>query len=163
MLKSSIVKEVFLPKRESCFEYLRKLRWQDGVRCPYCGASRIHKDGYTGKGAAKYHCLNCGKYFNDLTKTIFEHHKFPIEEMFYILKEMKYKSTLQISKELERKYDSVLAFVREVKEIEEKIDREISLKDLIEIGEVYITAGEKGIRQGKPRRRGLRRRDVRGR
>jgi len=30
---------------------------------------------------------SCGKYFNDLTKTIFEHHKFPIEEMFYILKE----------------------------------------------------------------------------
>ena len=33
------------------------------------------------KGAAKYHCPNCGRYFNDLTKTIFEHHKFPIEEM----------------------------------------------------------------------------------
>jgi len=31
------------------------------------------------KGAAKYHCPNCGRYFNDLTKTIFEHHKFPIE------------------------------------------------------------------------------------
>ena len=30
---------------------------------------------------------SCGKYFNDLTRTIFEHHKFPIEEMFYILKE----------------------------------------------------------------------------
>jgi hypothetical protein len=37
--------------------------------------------------------------------------------MFYILKEMERKSTLQISKELERKYDSVLAFVREVQEI----------------------------------------------
>ena len=36
-------------------------------RCPYCGASRIHKDRYTDKGAAKYHCLNCGRYFNDLT------------------------------------------------------------------------------------------------
>jgi len=30
---------------------------------------------------------SCGKYFNDLTRTIFEHHKFPIDEMFYILKE----------------------------------------------------------------------------
>jgi len=30
---------------------------------------------------------SCGKYFNDLTRIIFEHHKFPIEEMFYILKE----------------------------------------------------------------------------
>ena len=38
------------------------------------------------------------------------------------MKEMEYKSTLQISKELERKYDSVLAFVREVKEIAEKLE-----------------------------------------
>ncbi|MHC1587797.1 MAG: hypothetical protein ACXQTX_04950 [Candidatus Syntropharchaeia archaeon] len=45
----------------------------------------------------------CGKYFNNLTNTIFEHHKFPIEE-------------------------------------------------------IYITAGEKGIKQDRPRRRGLRRR-----
>ena len=71
----------------------------------------------------------------------------------------RYKSTLQISKELGGKYDSVLAFVREVQEIAEKIDGKISLKDLIEIDEIYITAGEKGIRQSKPRRRGLRRMD----
>jgi len=48
----------------------RKLRWQDWVRCPYCGASRIHKDGYTDKGAAKYHCLNCHEYLNDLTNPV---------------------------------------------------------------------------------------------
>jgi len=130
----------------------------DGMRCPHCGSSRLHRDGYTEKGAAKYHCLNCGKYFNDLTKTIFEHHKFTIEEMFYILKEMENKSTLQISKELGRKYDSVLAFVREIQEIAEKIEGEISLKDLVEIDEIYITAGEKGIKQDRPQRRGLRRR-----
>jgi len=35
----------------------------DRVRCPYCGASRIHKDGYTDKGATKYHRLNCGVIF----------------------------------------------------------------------------------------------------
>ena len=51
-----------------------------------------------------------------------------------------------------------MAFVREVQEIAEKIEEEISLKDLIEIDEIYITVGEKGIRQDKPRRRGLRRR-----
>jgi len=78
--------------------------------------------------------------------------------MFYILKEMENKSTLQISKELGRKYDSVLAFVREVQEIAEKIEGEISLKDLVEIDEIYIMAGEKGIEQDRPRRRGLRRR-----
>ena len=155
MIEPSIVKEVFLPNRESCFECLRKLRWPDGVRCPYCGASRIHKDGYTDKGAANYHCLNCGRYQWPHEDNIWA---LPIEEMFYILKEMENKSTLQISKELGRKYDSVLAFVREMQEIAEKIEGKISLKDLVEIDEIYITAGEKGIKQDRPRRRGLRRR-----
>ena len=104
MIESSIVNGVFLPNRESCLEYLRKLRWPpDGVRCPHCGSSRIHRDGYTEKGAAKYHCLNCHEYLNDLT-------------------------------------NSVLVFVREVQEIAEKIEGEISLKDLVEIDEIYITA-----------------------
>ena len=40
--------------------------------------------------------------------------------MFYISKEM--ENTLQISKELGRKYDSVLAFVREVQEIAGKME-----------------------------------------
>ena len=57
--------------------------WQDGVRCPRCGPSRLHRDGYTRKRAANHRCLNCGRYFNDLT-------------------------------------NSVLAFVREVREIGEK-------------------------------------------
>ena len=93
----------------------------NGVRCPHCGASGLHREGYTDKGAAKYHCLNCHEYLNALT-------------------------------------NSVSAFVREVQEIAEKIEEETILKDLIEINEVYITAGEKGIKQDRPRRKGLRRR-----
>jgi len=27
-------------------------------------------DGYTDKRTAKYHCLNCGRYFNDLTNSV---------------------------------------------------------------------------------------------
>ena len=38
--------------------------------------------GYTEKGAAKYHRLNCGRYFNEPTKTIFEHHKSRIHPSF---------------------------------------------------------------------------------
>ncbi len=158
MIEEDIIKHVFLPDPEECFEYLRNLRWPEGVKCIHCGSPRVYRDGYTSKGAVKYHCLNCNKYFNDLTNTIFEKHRFPIEEMFYILKEMEHKSTLEISREIGRKYDSVLAFVREVQEIAEKIERGVTLKDLVEIDEIYITAGEKGKKQDKPRRRGLRRR-----
>jgi hypothetical protein len=101
------VREVFLPRREDGLESLRKKRWKEGVKCPYCGSSKIGVDGHTLKGARKYECCGCGRYFNDLTGTIFENHHFPIEEMFYILKEMEAKSTLLISEEWGRDYDSL--------------------------------------------------------
>jgi len=101
----------------------------NGVRCPHCGSSGLHREGYTDKGAAKYHCLNCHEYLNDLT-------------------------------------NSVSAFVRVVQEIAEKIEEGTILKDLIEINEVYITAGEKGIKArytSKKRFKKERRRDIRWR
>lgn len=155
MIEADIIKRVFLPEPEKCLDYLRNLRWPEGAKCIYCGSSRIYKDGYTDKGASKYHCLNCNRYFNDLTNTIFEKHKFPIEEMFYILKEMEHKSTLEISKEIERKYDSILSFVRDAQKASQKIEGDVILKDVIEIDEIYITAGEKGIKQDNPRKRAL--------
>jgi len=152
------VREVFLPRREDCLEYLRKKRWKEGVKCPYCGSLKIWADGYTRKGARKYECRGCGRYFNDLTGTIFERHHFPIEEMFYILKEMEAKSTLQISEELGRDYDSVLRFVHEVHEIASKYARRISLEGVVEVDEVYVHAGQKGKKRDVGRRRGLRKR-----
>lgn len=104
------------------------------MKCIYCGSTKVHKDGYTDKGATNY-CLNCGKYFNDLTNTIFHHHKFIIKEMFCILKEMEHKSALEISKKLGRKYDSLLAFIREVQKIAEKIEYSI-YEDLNELENV---------------------------
>ena len=102
------VRQVFLPQREDCFKYLRSKRWKGGVKCPYCESSDIQSDGSTLKGAMKYECQGCGKYSNDLTGTIFERHRFLLEEMFYILKEMEIKSSYQIAEELDRDYDSVL-------------------------------------------------------
>jgi len=114
MVHNELVRNVFLSKQEDCLEYLRKLKWKGTVRCSYCCSSDVWNDGFTPKGARKYQCQRCHRYFNDLTGTIFEHHHFPVEEMFYILKEMKVKSTNQISRELDRDYDSVLRFVHEV-------------------------------------------------
>jgi hypothetical protein len=64
--------------------------------------------------------------------------------MFYILKEMEAKSTLQISRELGRDYESVLRFVREVHERASGYARGISLEGVVEVDEVYVHAGKKG-------------------
>jgi transposase-like protein len=133
------VKEVFLPNREDCFNFLRKKRWDEkgGIRCLYCRSQNIHHNGYTTKGARKYKCCECGKYFNDLTGTIFENCHFSIEEMFYIIKEMETKSALQISEELGRDYDSVLNFIHKVHRLASEHSKKITLEGVIEVDEVY--------------------------
>ena len=151
------VRQVFLPRREDCFNYLRSKRWKDGVKCFHCGSSNVWSDGFTPKGAKKYECQECGSYFNDLTGMIFERHRFPLEEMFYILKEMEVKSSLRIAEELGRDYDSVLNFVHEAQEIASKYAHVIN-EGIAELDEVYVHAGEKGKKKEKPRRRALKRR-----
>jgi len=53
MIEPSIVKKYFcrIERVSLCGE---EAKVADGVRCPYCGASRIHREGYTGEGDAKY-------------------------------------------------------------------------------------------------------------
>ena len=156
VIHHELVKKVFLPSREDCFEYLRKVKWKETVRCPYCCSSDIWNDGHTCKDARKYQCQRCYRYFNDLTGTLFDRHKFPVEEMFYILKEMEVKSTNQIAHELDRHYDSVLRFVHEVQNIASQQSKGFTLEDIVELDETYVHSGKKGVKKRKPRVRGLR-------
>ncbi len=156
MIHHELVKKVFLPRREDCLAYLRDVKWKAIVRCPYCCSDDIWSDGKTLKGAKKYQCQRCHRYFNDLTGTLFDRHKFPIEEMFYILKEMEAKSTNQIAHELNRDYDSVLRFVHEVHHLASQHSKGFTLEDIVELDETYVHSGRKGVKQRKPRKRGLR-------
>lgn len=115
MDKNSV--EVFIPAREECCERLRRAESGATMACLYCGSEDVIKKGTTGKDAQKYRCKECDSWFNDLTGTLFEHHKFPVEEMFYMLKEMRSMPTAQIASDLERDEEAVLNFVHEVQDL----------------------------------------------
>ena len=151
--------QMFLPPRERCFERLRLARFGETVTCVHCESDAVVDRGTTGKDAQQYWCKSCETYFNDLTKTIFSQHRFGLEEMFYIVKEMRSEPTAQIARDLDRDYEAVLDFVHEVQEASGKID-EFELSEVCEADEVYVTAGEKGIEKENesPRERGLKKR-----
>jgi len=147
---------VFLPPRERCFERLRLARFGEMVTCVHCGDDAVVKRGTTGKDAQQYWCKECETYFNDLTNTIFGQHRFGLEEMFYITKEMRSEPTAQIARDLDRDYEAVLNFVHNVQNVSGDVN-EFDLYDVCEADEVYVTAGAKGIEDedGSPRERGL--------
>ena len=124
--------------------------------CVHCESDAVVNRGTTGKDAQQYWCKSCGTYFNDLTKTIFGQHRFGLEEMFYIVKEMRSEPTAQIARDLDRDYEAILNFVHKVQDVSGDID-EFELSDVCEADEVYVTAGEKGLEDedGSPRERGL--------
>ncbi len=148
--------QVFLPPRERCFERLRLARFGETVTCVHCESDAVVDRGTTGKDAQQYWCKSCETYFNDLTKTIFGQHRFDLEEMFYIVKEMRSEPTAQIARDLDRDYEAVLNYVHKVQEVSDNID-EFDLYDVCEADEVYVTAGERGLEDedGSPRERGL--------
>jgi transposase-like protein len=147
---------VFFPSRERCFDRLRLARFGETVTCVHCESESVVKRGTTHKDAQQYWCKDCETYFNDLTNTIFGQHRFGLEEMFYIVKEMRSEPTAQFAQDLDRDYEAVLNFVDKIQDISGDVN-EFGLYGVCETDEVYVTAGEKGLEDedGSPRERGL--------
>jgi transposase-like protein len=64
-----------------CYEKLRELRWQEGVKCPHCGSSLYRRHGHHNSSEHRYRycCKGCEKYYDDLTGAVFEGHHQPLK------------------------------------------------------------------------------------
>lgn len=144
--------KLFVPDDGTAIEYIRSLRWADGVYCPRCRSFKIIKQGTQGKTSRqsqirRYKCKNCELKFNDLTGTIFSNKKLPLGEMLYILANLDKKSIKRLSEELNHKWENVNRLAREFRENLAKNAADPILTGKIEIDEMYIHAGNKGIKK----------------
>ena len=126
------------------------------MTCVHCKKNAVVERGTTGKDAQQYRCKAYETYFNDLTHTLFGQHRFELEEIFYITKEMRSEPTAQIARDLDRDHEAVLNFVHKTQDVSGEVD-EFDFYGVCEADEVYVTAGEKGVEDedGSPRERGL--------
>ena len=151
---------------QACYRVLRESQWPDGqVRCPYCGGTAI-----AGPWPApyqpdchRYRCRGCGHYFNDRTGTVFEGSKLPLGAWFLAIYLVELnKSTADIARELPCDYHTAHHIAWLVREREIRLEEGRHLRGVIEVDEIYQTAGHKGrppARQKRdlgrpPRRRG---------
>jgi transposase-like protein len=63
-----------------CFETVRILRWPAGVHCVDCNSAAVSKQRRdpTQPERQKYRCTECGRWFDDLTGTVFASHHQPL-------------------------------------------------------------------------------------
>lgn len=65
------------PTEQSCIDYLKIMRWGNGVISPFDSTSKVYD-----LGRNKYRCKNTGKNFNVFTNTLFEGTKLPLQKWF---------------------------------------------------------------------------------
>ena len=93
-----------------CYEMVRELRWEEGVRCPHCESQEVIKRGRhtQQKERQRYACKGCERQFDDLTRTVFEGHHQPLKIWIVCLYFMGLNlSNRQIAAELDLNKDDV--------------------------------------------------------
>lgn len=75
----------YFADKQTCIDYLTKLRWDGNVTCTFCGHDKV----YELKGANKrFKCAKCRQQFSAIKGTIFENSPIPLQKWFiavYIL------------------------------------------------------------------------------
>lgn len=151
----------FMPSEDECITALREVRWPRGIICPLCGSDAVVKHGKHLKFYQRYLCKGCGRHFNDKTGTLFENSKLPLRVWFFTAFQMQYKvSVRELAKTLNVHYETAFNMVKRLREGLHLHQLQEKLKGIVEMDEIYITAGLKGkmgLRRS-PRVRGLKRR-----
>jgi transposase-like protein len=144
---AALVKIQDLINDAKCFEVVRNLRWPEGLLCPHCGDEHVIKFGRdeTQEHRQRYHCKSCGRYFDDLTGTIFEGHHLPLRSWILCLYFMGLNlSNTQIAKELDLNKDDVQKMATQLREGVVRRKPAAVLEGTVECDEVYVVAGHKG-------------------
>jgi len=151
----------FMPSEFECAEVLREVRWAGGLRCLHCGSSRVVRRGWRGL-YQRYCCKDCGGWFNDRTGTVLAYSKLPLSVWFFTAFQMQFKiSVNELAETVKRPYNTMFRMVGRLRmNMYLTGSRNLGLRGIVELDEVYVTAGLKGKRgfRRRFRVRGLKRR-----
>jgi len=101
---------------ESCYDYLYRMKWPEGYRCPKCG----HDSRYaiTTRNHPLYECRRCGTQTSLTVGTIFEKSHIGITVWFaaiYAATQNRGVSTADISKELDLDYQTAWSMMKKIR------------------------------------------------
>jgi transposase-like protein len=118
------------------------------LRCPGCGADkrRAGIEGYTKRGhVVQYRCRNCRRAYTVYYGTVFAHKQIrPAQAVLWLRGICKGESTASLARELELRYDTVLALRRAIHTHAQTLQSREPLPDRVtETDELLQNAGEK--------------------
>ena len=137
------------PNEESAVKYFESLRWQDGIRCPYCGS--VHISDCKGKAPMPHRCRDCRKFFSVRVGTILSDSKLPLQKWLlaiYILTNSKKGiSSIQLSEYLNCTQKTAWFLAHRIREA--WLSQSDKFTGIVEVDETYIGGVEKNKHNSK--------------
>jgi ISXO2-like transposase domain/Transposase zinc-ribbon domain len=161
----------YLQDDRKAADYLRQLRWPEGITCPRCGSDAVEPHERCDNGLQRFNCVHCAvrlgqqfAMFTDWTRSIFEESKLrPLEWLLVVgLWQLKLNATEIAAADIQERTAQRCINVRDGG-IDETyhLDPTRPLEHQVEVDECYQSAGSKGLarevarRECAPRQRGL--------
>jgi transposase-like protein len=148
-MKAMLDLNKFTMNERDALALFRAIRWSNGVFCPNCKSSDIYNRGKQGR-TLRYSCNSCKTNFSDFTGTIFEKSRLPFGTILWILTNIHNKSVLQMSKELKISRKAISRIVKLIRKSLLENNEDPLLEGEIEIDEMYLVAGDKGVKKNTP-------------
>ncbi len=130
---------------EKCREYLKRLRWPQGVACPRCQAKTIS----TIRALNRYECSKCSYQFTATAGTIFQDTHLPLEKWFlaaYLMCESrKGVSANQLKRVLGTSYKTAWYLCHRIRAAMKDADI-APLSGVVEVDETYVGGKRRGGR-----------------
>ena len=128
----------------ACAEYLQRLRWPKGFRCPGCGGSKAWS---TGRGLLR--CGACQKQTSPVAGTIFEGTRKPLrtwfQAMWYVTNQKSGVSALGLQRVLGfGSYQTAWAWLHKLRRAMVRPGRD-RLSGSVEVDETYVGGVEEGV------------------
>jgi transposase-like protein len=125
-----------------CFETVRTLRWPEEVYCVHCRSTVVSKQGRdtTQPERQKYRCGDCGRWFDDLTGTVFAGYHQPLRTWVLCLYFMGLNlSNRQIASELGLHKDDAQRMTKQLRQGIECAQPDPQFSGEVEADEVYVS------------------------
>jgi transposase-like protein len=162
----------YLQDDQKAADYLRQVRWPDGVTCPRCGSDAVESRERCDNGLQRFSCVPCAgrlgqqfAMFTDWTSSIFEESKLrPLEWLLVMgLWQLKLNATdIAAAADIQERTAQRCINLLDGGIYETyHLDPTRQLEHQVEADECYQSAGSKGLpreverREREPRQRGL--------
>jgi transposase-like protein/ribosomal protein L37AE/L43A len=137
--------ETRFSSEQTCREYLFKLRWPEGFRCPRCGASKAWP-----LRSVLWQCAGCGRQMSVTTGTIFQDTHLPLtvwlRAMWWVTTQKNGVSALGLQRVLGLgSYQTAWAWLHKLRRAMVRPARD-RLAGSVEVDETYLAGVEKGMR-----------------